>query len=106
MGFRNTLLTELIKSFSFKYLDFLTMETIANQSVISSPLTDEENREISAFLYSLGKSNAQSQILLIDGFREYVKFMITKYSDAYTKNSKLFITFGFFSGALISLAVI
>lgn len=106
VSFINTPLTELINGFSFKYLDFLTIDNIVKKRCIKSPLTSDENREISTFLYSLGKSGPESQKTLIKGFKEYVNHLMSKYTAEYEKNSKLYLSFGFFSGALISLVLI
>ena len=106
IGFRNTPLDRLISSLSFKWLDFLTVENIASERVVNSPLRNEENAEISRFLYSLGKSDSTRQLKLIEGFRDYMNSVKSSYKNEYIKNSKIYIGFGFFSGAVVSLVML
>ena len=65
-----------------------------------------ENSELSAFLYSLGKSDSKSQLKLINAFREYIRGCETNYAEKYSKDSRLLISFGFFGGLILSLVLI
>lgn len=87
-------------------LNFISAENIKRNVQVVSCLSNSENLEISQFLYSLGKSDVHSQIKLINGFREYINARESEYISSFNKNSKLYITFGFFSGVVISLILI
>lgn len=104
--FRNTPLTELLKSFDFRYLDFLKIENIKNKGYISLPFNSNENEKLSSFLYQLGKTDVSGQLSLIKGFKEYSDIIYKKYSSQHEKSSKLYISFGFFGGIIISLMII
>lgn len=104
--FRNTPLTELIESFDFKYLEFLKIESIKNSGNISFPFSENENEKLSSYLYQLGKTDVKGQIKIIEGLKEYVKSLLKKYSARYEKNAKLYISLGFFGGAVLSLMII
>ena len=106
ISFRNTPVTELINKADFKLLDFITIENIRKKGRVESPLSDEENAAISDFLYKLGKSDKENQLMIIEGFGEYVKQMKIKYDNIIAKNSKLYISFGFFGGTVLSLILI
>lgn len=102
----NKIITKIINNDRYKNLDFITQDCVKQKSVISSPLSAAENEEISQFLYSLGKSDIKSQLLLIEAFREYVSHSRCVYREKHKKDSKLFVTFGFFSGVVVSLLLI
>ena len=104
--FRNTPLTELLKSFDFRYLDFLKIENIKNKEYISLPFNSNENEKLSSFLYQLGKTDIKGQLSIIKGFKEYSDIIYKKYSSQYEKSSKLYVSFGFFGGVIISLMII
>lgn len=104
--FRNTPLTELIESFDFKYLEFLKIESIKNSGNISFPFSENENEKLSSYLYQFGKTDVKGQIKIIEGLKEYVKSLLKKYSARYEKNAKLYISLGFFGGAVLSLMII
>ena len=110
ISFRNTPVTEYVSSLldgdGFSRLDFITAENIKVKSVVRSPLSAEENSELSAFLYSLGKSDSKSQLKLINAFREYIRGCETNYAEKYSKDSRLLISFGFFGGLILSLVLI
>lgn len=102
----NKIICKTVNDERYKNLDFITQDCIKEKSKILSPLSFAENEEISQFLYSLGKSDIKSQLILIDSFREYINHSLLIYREKHKKNSKLFITFGFFGGVVISLLLI
>lgn len=102
----NKIISKIINNERYKNLDFITQDCVKQKSTISSPLSNAENEEISQFLYSLGKSDIKSQLLLIDSFKEYINHSLSIYRDKHKKDSKLFVTFGFFGGVVVSLLLI
>ena len=85
------------------HLDFISYDNITQQKEVKSLLSKEENNEISLFLFSLGKSDVNSQKKLISSFKEYINGVMESYSEKHKRNSKLYVTFGFFFGAVICL---
>ena len=79
------------------------MDKIRKKGKIDCVLSSDECAELSDFLYQIGKSDVQNQIRLIEGYRENVKHMYEKYNALYIKNSKLYLSFGFLGGAVISI---
>ena len=103
-----TPVTDLVNKLkgSYRHIDFLNYECIINRTDISTPLSKAENGEISCFLNSLGKSDVKAQIKLVSGFREYIKAVEEKYSEEYSRYSKIYLSFGFFGGVILSLILI
>ena len=79
---------------------------IIRKSSIASPLNSEENARLSELLFSLGKSETGSQLMLINGFKEFIKLRENAYRESYLKNSKLYIALGVFCGVVLGLIVI
>lgn len=100
------IIAKTVNNDRYKNLDFLTQDCVKQKSGIVSPLSADENEEIAQFLYSLGKSDIKSQLLLIEAFREYISHSLSLYREKYKKDSKLFVTFGFFGGVIVSLLLI
>ena len=101
-----TLLQTLIKSESFAELSFISDENIKHEKEIVSCLKSAENKELSRFLYSLGKSDIINQKRLIEGFKTYILHSLDYYEQAKTKNTKLYITFGAFFGIVSALIIV
>ncbi len=99
----NLLQSKLIEK---KRLDFIDFECVKNKTEIKSDLSIEENCELSEFLYSLGKSDVNSQLKLINGFRQYIEYSKNQYTQQYKRNSKVYISLGLFSGIVLSLVLI
>lgn len=85
------------------HLGFISSECLNEKKRIISPLSKSENSEISSFLYSLGKSDVNSQKILISSFKEYINYSLKTYSEKYKKDSKLYVSFGLFFGIVFSL---
>lgn len=107
LDYRVTPVTELLKktlkSETLRHISFISNENVMKKCKISSCLSKAENDELSGFLYALGKSDIKSQKRLISGFKEYIKNSQEIYSEKHRKDSKLYVTFGFFFGIVISL---
>jgi hypothetical protein len=97
------LLESGIKGEGFKHLGFVSTDNIERKQTVNSPLSKDENGEISAFLYSLGKTDVSTQKALISDFKEYITNAMKAYDDKLKRNSKIYISFGLFFGALFSL---
>ena len=91
---------------NLKNISFISLDNLIENMAVNSFLTHAENDKISSFFYSLGKSDVSSQIKLIMGFKEYSNICKNKYLDQYQKYNKLYLSFGFFSGVIISLVLI
>ena len=73
---------------------------------INSPLSAEDNELVSDFIYSLGKSDSNSQLKLIETFRKSIEQSKRKYEVDYSENSRLYLAFGLFGGVVFSLIII
>ena len=110
IAFRSTpvtsLLESLLQSGEYARLGFISTEAVKFKSDIKSPLENSLNAELSSFLYSLGKSDAKSQQRLIASFQKRLEAAENEYKSLYAKNSRLYVSFGVFSGAVIVLVLI
>ena len=97
------LVADVIESQKLTHLGFINPEKICDENYIYSPLQSTANKELSAFLSSLGRSNAETQLDLVDSFRSYMCSEEEKLKISHTKNSRLYLSFGVFSGLLIAL---
>jgi hypothetical protein len=100
------LVNKVISDERLKDLNFISNDFVKDNLKINSCLSESENKELSSFLYSLGKSDVASQIKLINGFKEYINSHEAEYSELYAKKSKLYISFGFFGAVVISLVLV
>lgn len=100
----NTLLPNLLMDYT--HLDFFDKSCLAENTGISSCLSSNENAQLACFLFSLGKSDIKSQLRLIDGFKHNLLNMQEKYNEQYKKNSKLYLSFGFFGGIMLCLVLL
>ena len=105
--YRITPIVELLNSAllndNLKHLDFITTENLTRKTQVNSVLSEEENNEISQFVYSLGKSDLSAQKKLVLNFKEYIKNSMNEYSERYKRDSKLYVSFGLFFGIVFSL---
>lgn len=70
------------------------------------PLNDDENGVISLFLNDFGKCDIDTQISKISSIKEYTIELKDKYYRKYLSSNKIYITFGFFSGSILTLIMI
>ena len=105
IGSRQTPLLEILAQYEFRYLR-ISPQTVIGQAELYTALSDEDNRAVTEFLRSLGKSDSQTQKEMIDSFKEYMKNEERVYDEAYRKNARLYLAFGFFGGLLLSLLLI
>ena len=103
---RNNSLTKLLGDGRFQSLDFLNSEMLKQRMKINSPLSAEDNELVSDFIYSLGKSDSNSQLKLIETFRKSIEQSKRKYEVDYSENSRLYLAFGLFGGVVFSLIII
>lgn len=100
----NDLLTSLL--IDNKKLSFIDLDCVKENRILNSPLKREENKEISSFIYSLGKSDVKSQIKIINGFKLYLSKCEERYLEDYNKHKKLYTSLGVFIGLTISIILI
>ena len=107
---RQTPVCEVVNSIngrdSFKSLSFLNEDYIKSSKIPDSILTNEQNKKIGDFLYSLGKSDISSQLVQIDEFKQYISNAQEQYSLQYKSKSRLYVMLGVCSGIIISLTLI
>ena len=110
IGFRATPVTQLadrlLRQPQLQHLDFLSLNHIKSRLPVPSCLSREENEELARFLFSLGKSDTKSQLALIASFRDYIEKAEEKYTEKHHRDAKLYVTFGFFTGTVISLMML
>ena len=106
VSFRKNSLIELLDKNRFSNLGFINSNMIKTREKVISPLNENENSLISDFLFSLGKSDANSQLVLIEGFKENIEIIKRKYENSYAEKARLYLAFGFFSGLAASLVIL
>lgn len=87
-------------------LNFINADNLVNKERIKSCLNDEQNEEISCFLYSFGKSDINTQINLVKKFKGYVQNAENEYKRTLTKNAKLYVALAFFGSSVLSIVII
>ena len=100
------LLLDTIDTYKLHALSFINSENITSNVMVKTSLSAGVNKEISSFLSSLGKSDTDTQLVLISGFRDYISEKEKEYKNSHTKNSKLYLTFGVFAGLLTVLVLV
>lgn len=72
----------------------------------NTPLPTSEYERIKNFFAVIGKYDSESQLNYIDEFIGYFKMLKQQYQEYYQKHHKLYITFGFAIGVIISIFLI
>lgn len=88
------------------HLKFISTENIKSNALLNSNLSRDENRELSSFLYSLGKSDVTTQLMLINGFKQYIELSKNQYKKQYEKYSKLYLCYGAFFGIALTVVLV
>ncbi len=101
-----SLLDALLKQCDYRHLQFFSSDWIIKQQAVVSPLTREENEALSAFLFSLGKSDLSSQKRAIGTFCDYIEHCEEAYALQYGHDARLFVCLGFFVTALLTLILL
>ncbi len=99
----NTLVEQIITDSQLTHLKFINRECITDIAPVASPLSSAANKELSHFLHSLGRSDTGTQLALINSFRDYISKEEEILKENHSKNSRLYLSFGVFSGVLIAL---
>lgn len=66
------LIDALLKDERLKHLGFINSAALVNKLTVNSLLCNKDNKEISEFLYSFGKSDRENQIKLVNAFKNYI----------------------------------
>ena len=66
------LIDALLKDERLKHLGFINSAALVNKLTVNSLLCNKDNKEISEFLYSFGKSDRENQIKLVNAFKKYI----------------------------------
>ena len=97
------LLKNALENSCITSLGFISENSLTKKTQVNSALSKSENEELSNFLFLLGKTDVNSQKKLISGFKEYAKNSLEKYTQKYKKDSKIYVSFGFFFACVLSL---
>ena len=97
------LVEKALLSENVKNLSFISADNLLGDKAVVSPLSKNDNTEISQFLYSFGKTDLNTQKKLISGFKEYIKNSMNEYSQKHKRDSKLYLSFSLFFGIVFSL---
>lgn len=97
---------DLFESSKFKNLDYVGQDMLCFEQSAKTPLSQEENRAIGSFFYSLGKYDIDNQIKQIEFFKEYMSSSMRKYEEMYKSKAKIYLSLGFSFGIVITLALI
>ena len=100
------LIDALLKDERLKHLGFINSSALVNKLTVNSLLCNKDNKEISEFLYSFGKSDRENQIKLVNAFKNYITESEKKYKEVYNRDSKLYRAFGFFGGVAIAVILL
>lgn len=100
------LIDALLKDERLKHLGFINSAALVNKLTVNSLLCNKDNKEISEFLYSFGKSDRENQIKLVNAFKNYITESEKKYKEVYNRDSKLYRAFGFFGGVAIAVILL
>ena len=90
----------------FKNLDYVGQDMLLLEQSAKTPLSQEENRTIGSFFYSLGKYDVDNQIKQIEFFKEYMSSSMRKYEEMYKSKAKIYLSLGFSFGIVITLVLI
>lgn len=97
------LVDKALSSGKMPHIDFISVKNLSDKKQVDSILSKSENFEISQFMFSLGKTDVNTQKKLISGFKEYINNSLNYYSERHKKDSKLYVSFGLFFGIVFSL---
>ncbi len=97
---------DLFTSRKFEELDYIGQDMLFSEQSAKTPLSNDENKMIGSFFYSLGKYDVDNQIKQIEVFREYIYASRRKYEEMYKSKAKIYLSLGFSFGIIISLALI
>jgi len=97
------LIDQTVERYKLTHLSFINSDVLKDGRNINSPLSSAVNKELNNFVHSLGMSDIQTQILLIDGFCDYITKEEEEQKINHSKNARLYLTFGVFSGLMAAL---
>ena len=100
------LLDCLLQEEDYRLLSFCSSDCIRHLCILQSPLSSEENARTASFLYSLGKSDADSQLALIREFQDYMEERRLAYAAQYQRNARVYTALGLFGSAVLALIMI
>lgn len=87
----------------FASLSFLKQWDPAVGKPIATGLTAQDDRELTAFLQGLGKTDLTNQLRLADGYIAYARSRAQVYASRCKRQKQLYIAFGFSGGAVLAL---
>lgn len=103
---RQTFACDLFASSQFKKLNYIGQDMLITEQSAKTILSQEENKAIGSFFYSLGKYDVDNQIKQIEFFKEYMSSSLRKYEEMYKSKAKIYLSLGFSFGIVITLALI
>ncbi len=87
-------------------INYLSSSCLQKDYILSTILDNAENKKISEFLYSLGKSNIESQRKNLGYFEEYLTGLKEKYEEIYISKSKMYFFISVCCGLIVSIVLI
>lgn len=103
---KQTSVSDLFASSEFEKLDFVGQDMLLSEQSAKTPLSDDENKIIGNFFYSLGKYDVDNQIKQIELFREYMTESQRNYEEMYKSKAKIYLSLSFSFGVIVTLALI
>ncbi len=103
---KQTSVFDLFASSEFEKIDFVGQDMLLSEQSAKTPLSDDENKIIGGFFYSLGKYDVDNQIKQIEAFREYMTESQRKYEEMYKSKAKIYLSLSFSFGVIVTLALI
>lgn len=103
---KQTSVSDLFASSEFEKFDFVGQDMLLSEQSAKTPLSDDENKIIGKFFYSLGKYDVDNQIKQIEVFREYMTESQRKYEEMYKSKAKIYLSLSFSFGIIVTLALI
>ncbi|MBQ8076954.1 MAG: stage III sporulation protein AB [Eubacterium sp.] len=102
----NLLIEQVIDDSNLIHIKRFVQTVLSGEKPPMFPLTNSENKEVVSFLNALGKSDRKTQIALVESFCDYISKEEELHRKSHTKNARLYLSFGVFSGVLIALVFV
>lgn len=87
-------------------LSFVDEKCLYNRASNLTSLSKKENDDLADFIYSLGKSDIATQLLMINKYKHSINDAQRKYNDLYHSKSKIYISLGVCFGSVLTLVLL
>lgn len=99
------IINRLGKETSLSRLGFLNDIDLENID-IKTDLDPQDDEKVNMLFKSLGSTDVQSMLKIINSFKESISVSLSRYSDYSKSHSRLFVAFGILGGLAVSIVLI